>query len=283
MNTIGILSKPQLSNIEYDLTQLVKWLKDRGKEVLLDLHLGETLPDSDPTSRTRIANEADLLIVLGGDGTMLGAARLVEQRSLPILGVNMGGLGFLTETTIDDIYGSLEKVFAKDYHLDQRLMLQVGIYHEGKRMSEATVLNDVVIAKGHLARMISTQISINKTFMTNIRGDGLIIATPTGSTAYSLSAGGPILDPSLDVLLINPICPHTLSHRPFLAPSQVSIEVALTSHTKAVATLDGQIGIEMNPGDTVEICASEHRAQLIRFPDRSYYDVLRNKLKWGDG
>jgi NAD+ kinase len=283
LNTIGILSKPDLSNITPDLTQLVKWLKDRGKEVLLDLHLGETLPDTDYSSRTLIAKEADLLIVLGGDGTMLGAARLVEQRSLPILGVNMGGLGFLTETTIDELYGSLEKVFAGEYCLDQRLMLQVGIYHQGKRMSEATALNDVVIAKGHLARMISTQISINKTFMTNIRGDGLIIATPTGSTAYSLSAGGPILDPSLEVLLINPICPHTLSHRPFLTPSKVSIEVALTSHNKAVATLDGQIAIEMNPGDTVEICTSEHRAQLIRFPDRSYYDVLRNKLKWGDG
>ena len=283
MNTIGILSKPHLSNIESDLTQLVKWLKDREKEVLLDLHLGENLPNTESTSRTRIALEADLLIVLGGDGTMLGAARLVEQRSLPILGVNMGGLGFLTETTIDDLYASLEKVFAGSYHLDQRLMLQVAIYHQGRRMSEATVLNDVVIGKGHLARMISTQISIDKTFMTNIRGDGLIIATPTGSTAYSLSAGGPILDPSLDVLLINPICPHTLSHRPFLTPSRVSIEVALTSHNKAVATLDGQIGIEMNPGDTVEICPSEHRAQLIRFPDRSYYDVLRNKLKWGDG
>ncbi len=283
MKTIGILSKPQLSNIESDLTQLVKWLKDRGKEVLLDLHLGENLPDSDPTSRTRIANEADLLIVLGGDGTMLGAARLVEQRSLPILGVNMGGLGFLTETTVDDLYSSLEKVFVGAYHLDQRLMLQVGIFHQGRRMSEATALNDVVIAKGHLARMISTQISINKTFMTNIRGDGLIIATPTGSTAYSLSAGGPILDPSLEVLLINPICPHTLTHRPFLTPSQGSIEVALTSNNKAMATLDGQIGIEMNPGDTVQICASEHRTQLIRFPGRSYYDVLRNKLKWGDG
>ena len=283
MKTIGILAKPQLSNIESDLSQLVNWLKERGNEVLLDLHLGESLPDSDSTSRTRIAKEADFLIVLGGDGTMLGAARLVEQSSLPILGVNMGGLGFLTETTIDDIYGSLEKVFAGAYYLDKRLMLQVGIYHQGKRMSEATALNDVVIAKGHLARMISTQISIDKTFMTNIRGDGLIIATPTGSTAYSLSAGGPILDPSLEVLLINPICPHTLSHRPFLTPSKGSIEVSLTSHNKAVATLDGQIGIEMNPGDTVEICASEHRAELIRFPDRSYYDVLRNKLRWGDG
>ena len=283
MNTIGILSKPQLSNISANLSQLVKWLKDRGKEVLLDLQLGESLPDTKQTSRALIAQKADLLIVLGGDGTMLGAARLVEQRSLPILGVNMGGLGFLTETTIDDLYGSLEKVFAGAYLLDQRLMLRVGIYHQGKRMSEATVLNDIVIAKGHLARMISTQISINKTFMTNIRGDGLIISTPTGSTAYSLSAGGPILDPSLDALLINPICPHTLSHRPFLSPSEYPIEVVLTSQQKAVATLDGQIGIEMNPGDTVEICASEHRAQLIRFPDRSYYDVLRTKLKWGDG
>ena len=232
--------------------------------MLLDLPLGENLTGSAHTSRPLMAKEADLLIVLGGDGTMLGAARLMEHRSLPILGVNMGGLGFLTETTVEDLYGSLEKVFAGEYRLDQRLMLQVGIHHQGKRMSEATVLNDVVIAKGPLARMISTQVSINKTFMTNIRGDGVIVATPTGSTAYSLSAGGPILDPSLEVLLINPICPHTLSHRPFLTPSQGSVEVALTSHQKAMVTLDGQIGIEMNPGDTVEICASEHRAQLIR-------------------
>ena len=283
MNTIGILSKPHLSNIQSDLNQLLQWLKDREKKVLLDLPVSESLPDVVQSTRTQIAQEADLLISLGGDGTMLGAARLVEHRSLPILGVNMGGLGFLTETTIDDLYVSLEKVFAGDYRLDQRLMLQVGLYHQGKRMSEATVLNDVVIAKGPLARMISTQISINQTFMTNIRGDGLIIATPTGSTAYSLSAGGPILDPSLEVLLINPVCPHTLSHRPFLTPSQGSIEVALTNHQKAMVTLDGQIGLEMNPGDTVEIQASEHRAQLIRFPGRSNYDVLRNKLRWGDG
>lgn len=283
MKKIGILSKPHPSDIQSVLTTLVDWLTDRDKEVLLDPPLKKIGKDADYPSRALIAKEADLLIVLGGDGTMLSAARLVEHRSLPILGVNMGGLGFLTETTVDHLYDSLEKVFAGEYLLDQRLMLRVDIHHQGKRMTEATVLNDVVITKGHLARMISTKVSINKTFMTNLRGDGLIIATPTGSTAYSLSASGPILDPSLEVLLINPICPHTLSHRPFLAPSHVSIEVALTSHQKAMVTLDGQIGIEMNPGDSAEICASEHRAQLIRFPGRSYYDVLRNKLKWGDG
>ena len=265
------------------LRQLENWLKDKGKEVLLDHHLQKDNTQLTQDHRTRIANHADLLLVFGGDGTMLSAARLVEHRSIPILGVNMGGLGFLTETTVDHLYESLEKVFSGEYLLDQRLMLRAKIHHEGRSLGEATVLNDVVIAKGHLARMISTKVSLNKTFLTNLRGDGLIIATPTGSTAYSLSASGPILDPSLDVLLINPICPHTLSHRPFLAPGHVSVEVALTSHEKAMATFDGQIGIEMNPGDTVEISASEHRAQLIRFPDQSYYEVLRNKLKWGDG
>ena len=283
MTTIGILTKPLAPNVQPVITKLENWLKDKGKEVLLDHHLQKDPTQPTQAHRTRIANQADLLLVFGGDGTMLSAARLVEQRSIPILGVNMGGLGFLTETTVDHLYESLEKVFSGEYLLDQRLMLRARIHHEGRSIGEATVLNDVVIAKGHLARMISTKVSINKTFLTNLRGDGLIIATSTGSTGYSLSASGPILDPSLDVLLINPICPHTLSHRPFLAPSHVSIEVALTSHEKAMATFDGQIGIEMNPGDMVEISASDHRAQLIRFPDRSYYDVLRNKLKWGDG
>ena len=283
MTTIGILTKPQLPNLQPVLTQLVSWLKEHGKKVLLSSSLPKDHDQEGQAQQTLIATEADLLLVLGGDGTMLSAARLVETRSTPILGVNMGGLGFLTETTVDHLYASLEKVFAGEYLLDQRLMLKAQLHHEGKPKGEGTVLNDVVIAKGHLARMISTRVWINNTFMTNLRGDGLIIATPTGSTAYSLSASGPILDPSLDALLINPICPHTLSNRPFLAPGRVSIEVALTSHEKAMMTFDGQIGIEMNSGDTVEIGASQHRAQLIRLPDRSYYDVLRNKLKWGDG
>jgi NAD+ kinase len=214
---------------------------------------------------------------------MLSGARLVEQRGIPILGVNMGGLGFLTEINFDDLPGALEKIFSGEFNLDARLMLSVQIRRADHIIGTYTALNDVVISKGHLVRMISTTISVNGAFMTNMQSDGLIVSTPTGSTAYSLSSNGPILDPSVEALLINPICPHTLSHRPFLTPNNVSIAIRLASQEPAMATVDGQEGEEILPGDIVEIRASEHRTQLIRFPGRSYFEVLRTKLRWGDG
>ena len=215
---------------------------------------------------------------------MLSAARLVEERSVPILGVNMGGLGFLTEVSLDQLYPSLERVFANDFVLDERLMLRARMHRHGEHVAHATVLNDVVVSKGTLARMIETRIAIEGQFVTNLRGDGLIVSTPTGSTAYSLSAGGPIMTPAVRALIVTPICPHTLTHRPLLVPSEVTIEVTLTSKDEgAMVTFDGQVGVAMTQGDTVAIGASEHRTQLIRFPDRTYYEVLRRKLKWGDG
>ncbi|GJL53612.1 MAG: NAD kinase [Nitrospirales bacterium] len=284
MTTIGILTKPQSENIQPVLKQITEWLTTQGKTVILDTPTTQELrTNTRNTYRTQIAAEADLLIVLGGDGTMLHAARLVERRSVPILGVNIGGLGFLTETTIDRIYDALTKVFAQDYLIEKRVMLRTKIQRGHDIVGEGPALNDVVVNKGHLARMIAVQVFLNGDFMTNLRGDGLIIATPTGSTGYSLSANGPILDPSLNVFTLNPICPHTLSHRPFIIPSQAAISVTLTSQENAMTTFDGQVGFEMKEGDTVHICASNHQAHLIRFPGRSYYDVLRNKLKWGDG
>ena len=214
---------------------------------------------------------------------MLSGARLVEQRGIPILGVNMGGLGFLTEINFDDLPGALEKTFSGEFQLDARLMLSIQIRRDDHIIGTYSALNDVVVSKGHLARMIGTTVSVNEAFMTNMQSDGLIVATPTGSTAYSLSSNGPILDPGVDALLINPICPHTLSHRPFLAPNTVSISIKLTSQERAMATVDGQEGQEILTGDTVEIRASEHRTQLIRFPGRTYFEVLRTKLRWGDG
>ncbi len=279
--TIGIITKPNAPNISQGVQCLRDWLAAHHKTVLFDSAQG--FPSSENTTRLQIAKEADLLIVLGGDGTMLSGARLVEQREIPILGVNMGGLGFLTEINFDDLPTALEKVFAGEYQLDKRLMLKVQLQRKHDILSTYSALNDVVISKGHLARMIATRIWVNQLFMTNLRGDGLILATPTGSTAYSLSAKGPILDPRLEVLLINPICPHTLSHRPYLAPSDVPITIELTSQEPAMATIDGQVGIEILMGDLVQVRASEHRTQLIRFPDRSYFEVLRSKLKWGDG
>lgn len=279
--TIGIITKPNAPNIVEGLGFICELLKGHHKTVLLDSPQGS--PSTDSPTRLQIAKEADLLIVLGGDGTMLSGARLVEQREIPILGVNMGGLGFLTEINFDDLPTALEKVFTGQYHVDKRLMLKIQLQRNETTLGTYSALNDVVVSKGHLARMIATKIWVNQTFMTNLRGDGLVIATPTGSTAYSLSAKGPILDPRLEVLLINPICPHTLSHRPFLAPSDVPITIELTSQEPAMATIDGQVGAEVLKGDLVHVRASDHRTQLIRFPDRSYFEVLRNKLKWGDG
>jgi NAD+ kinase len=282
-SNIGIITKPFLPDTPRILKQVQQWVHKQGKTAIIDNESMNGPPSNTSPTRIRIEAEADLLIVLGGDGTMLSGARLVERRSIPILGVNMGGLGFLTETTFEDLPQALVKIAEGEFHLDTRLMLHVELHRAGKVIETYSALNDAVISKGHLARMIATKLWVDQAFMTNLRGDGLIVATPTGSTAYSLSAGGPILDPRLEVLLINPICPHTLSHRPYLASSQVPVTIELTSPEGAMATIDGQIGTEMMKGDLVKIHASPHRTQLIRFPDRNYFEVLRSKLKWGDG
>ena len=214
---------------------------------------------------------------------MLNAARLAGERGIPILGVNMGGLGFLTEVRLEHLYPSLERVFANDYVLDERLMISTHIHRHGETVAQGVVLNDVVVSKGTLARMIELKIAIQGQFVTNLRGDGLIVSTPTGSTAYSLSAGGPIINPAVRSLILSPICPHTLTHRPLIVPDDVEIDVTLTSKDEgAMATLDGQVGVALTQGDTVVLKVSEHRTRLIRFSESSYYEVLREKLKWGD-
>jgi NAD+ kinase len=283
MKTIGILTKPKFQDVKQILKDLVSWLRERDRDVVLDGKTASLIGEVANFQKPQIAARADLVLVLGGDGTMLNAARLVEARSVPILGVNLGGLGFLTEVSVDQLYPSLERIFAGDYHLEERLMLRARIERHGEHVAQSAVLNDVVISKGTLARMIEIRISINGQFVTRLRGDGLIVSTPTGSTAYSLSAGGPIINPSVQALILTPICPHTLTHRPLLTPSNAALEVALTSTDEgAMTTFDGQVGVAMTQGDTVVIYASDHYARLVRFPDRTYYDVLRKKLKWGD-
>jgi NAD+ kinase len=282
MKVIGILTKPKFPNMKPTLTQLVAWLREQGKDVILDPKAAALIGKSASRYQGRIADKADMVIVLGGDGTMLNAARLVEERSVPILGINMGGLGFLTEVGGEDLYKTLERVFAKEYTLEERLMLRTHLDRRGKRIVQATVLNDVVVTKGELSRMIAMTIAIDGQFVTSLRGDGLILSTPTGSTAYSMSAGGPIVTPSVNALVITPICPHTLTHRPLLVPSTATLAITLTSHDKgAMATFDGQVGVAMTEGDTVAITPSRHKTKLIRLPERTYYDVLRRKLKWG--
>jgi len=282
--SVGILTKPKFPEAKTTLQGVVTWLRDRSIVVLLDTTSATLLGEQDGVQKTQLAGKADVLLVLGGDGTMLNAARLAGERSIPILGVNMGGLGFLTEVRLDNLYPSLDRVFANDFILDERLMLKTHVHRHGETVARGVVLNDVVISKGTLARMIELKIAIQGQFVTNLRGDGLIVGTPTGSTAYSLSAGGPIINPAVQSLILTPICPHTLTHRPLIVPGNVEIEVTLTSKVDgAMVTLDGQVGIAMTQGDTAVIQASDHQTKLIRFPESHYYDVLREKLKWGDG
>jgi NAD+ kinase len=282
--SIGILTKPKFPEVKGTLQDVVNWLRYRNINVILGQTAATLLGEQGGYQDVQLPSKADVLLVLGGDGTMLNAARLAAERSIPILGVNMGGLGFLTEVRLESLYPSLERVFANDYVLDERLMLRIHIHRNGETVAQGVVLNDVVISKGTLARMIELKIAIEGRFVTNLRSDGLIVSSPTGSTAYSLSAGGPIIDPAVQSLILTPVCPHTLTHRPLIVPGKDKIDLTLTSTDPgAMATLDGQVGVPITQGDTVTIQTSENRTRLIRFPESNYYDVLREKLKWGDG
>jgi NAD+ kinase len=283
MKRIGILVKPAFQDAKPLLQELVPWLRARGRDPLLDSSLAQLIGEATSYSKKDLATLADLLLVLGGDGTMLAAARLVEDRPTPILGVNVGGLGFLTEVSREELYHALEQVFANAYFEEERLMLRSRIMRLGEQVAQATVLNDVVLNKGAIARMVQLEISINGQLVTGLRGDGLIISTPTGSTAYSLSSGGPILNPSVHALILTPICPHTLTNRPIVIPQDVLVEVVMVSRDEgAMVTFDGQVGVALRHQDTIEVRASGHKTKLIRFRDRNYYEMLRKKLKWGE-
>jgi len=283
MKRIGILVKAESPDTNPLLKELVPWLRARGKDPLLDPAAANLVGETASYPKKDLAALADMLVVLGGDGTMLAAARLVEDRPIPILGVNTGGLGFLTAVTRDALFKALEQVFANAFAEEERLMLRSRIVRMGKEIAAASVLNDVALSKGALSHMVQLEISINGQFVTGLRGDGLIISTPTGSTAYSMAAGGPILNPAVHALILTPISPHTLTNRPIVIPQEAHVEVVLVSKDEgAMVTFDGQAGITLQPRDLIEVRASEKKTRLIRFADRTYYDMLRNKLKWGE-
>jgi NAD+ kinase len=223
-----------------------------------------------------------MIIVLGGDGTLLSVARLVRDYEIPILGVNLGGLGFLTEIPLEELYRVLERVVQGDFITDERVVLSAAVIRRGERMAEFTVLNDAVVNKGALARIIDLETTINGEYLTTFKSDGLIISTPTGSTAYNLSAGGPIVYPSLHCIIITPICPHTLTNRPIMIPDDVEIRATLkTKQQEVILTLDGQQGFILEFEDVVEVRKAEGRILLIKSPYRHYFELLREKLKWG--
>ncbi|MBI3811331.1 MAG: NAD(+)/NADH kinase [Nitrospirae bacterium] len=284
MKKIGIIAKPQNTHaVKKILDELLPWLARQGKEAIMDSDTASVAGLASPHRKSKVPSLVEMVIVLGGDGTLLSVARVVEGKDVPILGVNLGGLGFLTEVAVDELFGTLEKIFKNEFVTDDRLMLKATVHRQGESVAQSLVLNDVVISKGTLARMIKLEIFINRQFVTALRGDGLILASPTGSTAYSLSAGGPIIYPSVEAMVLTPISPHTLTNRPVVIPNDVHVEVILkTREEGTTVTFDGQVGFSLRHEDVVEIWTADSKIKLIRSPQRNYYEVLRRKLKWGE-
>jgi NAD+ kinase len=251
-------------------------------EVLADRHLAHQL-GWPVVEDQELSARADLVVVLGGDGTLIHAARLLQGRPTPILGVNLGSLGFMTEVPVEDLFPLLDEVLAGSHQVDSRMKLTCRLVREGQVILQDEVLNDVVINKGALARIADHEISIGTVPIARYKADGVILATPTGSTAYSLSAGGPIVHPSVDCTILSPICSHALTHRTVVVPADRTIRVVLRSETAdTFLTLDGQTGYSLQCGDCIEVERSPNRVNLVRNPQVSYFAILRQKLHWGE-
>jgi NAD+ kinase len=282
--SIGILSRPRRAQLSVVVPPLLKWLNERGVTAAYDEETACVLADaSKGQPRPLVADSSQLLLVLGGDGTMLAAARLAAPRGIPILPINMGSLGFLTSFTLDELYPALEETLAGRFSVSQRVMLKAELERGGSVIEKQCALNDAVIHKGALARMIQLELRINSDFVCRYRADGLIVSSPTGSTAYSLSAGGPIVHPAVESFIITPICPHMLSDRPLVIPDSCCIEVKLNGDAESVyLTLDGQRGIPVQPTDILRVSRANEQLKLIQPPKKPYFDILRSKLKWGE-
>ena len=282
MKKIGIIGKTGKQETLDILTELVPWLKSKGHEVYVDIE-NATVMNIEGTPRSQMSSLVDMIIVLGGDGTMIGVARLVAEKGIPILGVNIGGLGFLTAVSRDELYEVLDRVLVDDCHVEERIMLNACVLRHSECIAEYIVMNDVVVNKGALARIIDLETYVNSTYISTFKADGLIVSTPTGSTAYALSAGGPILYPTINSIVLAPICPHTLTNRPIVLPDDVKIEIMLRSLNEDVfLTLDGQMGFSLRQNDIIEVKKSKYRARLYIPCERDYFEIIRTKLKWGE-
>jgi NAD+ kinase len=289
VSRVGIVAKSHLRAAAPHLLEISAWLDARGVTAVFETATAALMP---PAPGRRVADkralvdEVDLVLVLGGDGTLLGMAdRIGEAGSgIPILGVNFGSLGFLTEVTLPEIYPSLEAALSGQAPIEERLMLRSTTIRGGATFAEHIVLNDVVITKGARSRMIDLSVWIGEEFVTRVKADGLIIATPTGSTAYNLAAGGPIVRPNVDAVIVTPIAPHTLTNRPIVIPasSAVRVQPLMDDHDEVFITFDGQAGLELRPDDEIRVCRTDRPLRLIRPSTRSYFEVLRQKLKWGE-
>ena len=285
---IGIVLKPHQPDALKTICELVEWLGKRGialsggPEIEREQIEHATGCSVETVAVDKLPSSVDLILVLGGDGTMIATARMIGDREVPVMGVNFGGLGYLAEFRIEELYTALEAILAGNYRLDRRVMLAVELLRGNDPVTTHQVLNDVVINKSALARIIEIEAYLNQQFVNSFRADGLIISTPTGSTAYNLSAGGPVIFPSMNAVVITPICPFTLSNRPIVVPDDAVIELRLKTEQEDVAlTLDGQEGFPLKVENRVVIRKSRTTFNLVQPMNRNYFDVLRDKLRWG--
>jgi NAD+ kinase len=282
VKTVGIFAKPNAPAAVRLVPELLEWLAKRGITVRLD-DVAAAYAETTGLPRPQVPDGCDLAIVLGGDGTLLSAARAVAGRAIPVLAVNLGGLGFLTAIPVGDLFPELERALTGVHRLTRRCLLHVSVLRGEDVVAEYQALNDVVIAKSSIARIVDLDVWAGDTFVCEYKADGLIVSTPTGSTAYSLAAGGPIVFPTVGAVCVTPICPHTLTNRPLIIPSDMPVRVV--SHMKdedSFLTVDGQVGGALEPGDVVECRASKSEVLLVQPPDKTFFDVLRQKLKWGE-
>jgi NAD+ kinase len=280
---IGIVANIEKEKIADHVKSLKKWLEEKGVEVFLEEEISRKVALDGGLAGNELARKSQLVVVLGGDGTMLRAARLAAGHKVPILGINMGSFGYLTEVNLNEIHSTLELIIQGKFDTEKRMMLDVSIRHGNAITSVGSVLNDVVINRGSLSRMNELELEVNGKYLTTYKGDGLIVSTPTGSTAYSLSAGGPIVFPGKDLIIINPICPHTLTNRPIIFSENSNLKITLWSKDKgAMLNLDGQQSYKIVSGDVVTVKRSRHTTMLVLSPYRSYGEILRSKLGWGD-
>jgi NAD+ kinase len=281
--SVGIIYKHHHEPAKIEAEKLKDWFKQKGIKVFSEEMKTKGSLDGCCKESMVIPKTVDWVVVLGGDGTLLGAARRVGRFGSPILGVNLGGLGFLTGIPFERLYPVIEMMINDRLEIESRVMLETKVLRKGKVVCRFEVLNDVVINKVTLARIIDLDVAINEEFLTTFKADGLIISTPTGSTAYNLSAGGPILYPTMETFILTPICPFTLTNRPIIIPdtSVIQIKMKNESEEAVVLTFDGQVGFDLYYNDKVIIRKSENKIKLFRPPDHSYFKILRTKLMWG--
>jgi NAD+ kinase len=281
MKKIGIIAKENEPEAIKAVKDLLKWLKGNEFKFIIESEIASVLKVKG-YPREDIPSIADIIMVFGGDGTLLSVARLVGNLGVPILGVNLGGLGFITELSRGEVKKNINKIFYRRDCFEERIMLLADVYRGRRKIVQHNALNDVVLSRSALSRMIELDISIGNQYVSTFRVDGLIVSSPTGSTAHSLSAGGPILYPTLESFLVTPICPHSLTSRPIVLPDTFTLEISINSGEDVYLTLDGQVGFPLTVKDKVRIKKADYKTKFLVLRDRDYFKILRTKLKWGE-